>query len=96
MLAPVWTIAPTDPIAADVPPYFELAQKAMSGEVFRSGRCFHRGHGRIFHFRPGHETFPTCHDPVVQRVIANAARWAAPAFHQTPLSIRNVQAPGAS
>jgi trehalose utilization protein len=48
------------------------------GEVFRSGCCCKRGRGRIFYFRPGHETFPTFHDPNVQRVIVNAARWAAP------------------
>ena len=48
------------------------------GEVFRSGCCFRRGFGRIFYFRPGHETFPTYHDANIQRVIANACRWAAP------------------
>lgn len=48
------------------------------GEVFRSGCCYARGRGKIFYFRPGHETLPTYHHPDVQRVIANAARWAAP------------------
>lgn len=48
------------------------------GEVFRSGCCYQRGHGKIFYFRPGHETLPTYHHPDVQKVIANAARWAAP------------------
>jgi len=47
------------------------------GEVFRSGCCYHRGKGRIFYFRPGHETYPTYHHPDVQKVIANAVRWAA-------------------
>src|SRR5579859_3686094 len=47
------------------------------GEVFRSGCCYTRGKGRIFYFRPGHETFPTYHHPDVQRVITNAVRWAA-------------------
>ena len=37
-----------------------------------------RGHGRIFYFRPGHETYPTYHQPQIQQVIANAVRWAAP------------------
>ena len=48
------------------------------GEVFRSGCSYQRGRGRIFYFRPGHETFPTYHDLNVQRVIANAVRWTAP------------------
>jgi trehalose utilization protein len=48
------------------------------GEVFRSGCCFQRGSGKIFYFRPGHETFPIYYQPEVLRVIANAVRWAAP------------------
>ncbi|SEJ51442.1 Trehalose utilization protein [Deinococcus reticulitermitis] len=48
------------------------------GEVFRSGCTFTRGSGKVFYFRPGHETYPTYHHPGVQRVIANAVRWAAP------------------
>jgi trehalose utilization protein len=48
------------------------------GEVFRSGCCFERGHGRIFYFRPGHETYPIYHNPQIQKVMANAVRWAAP------------------
>jgi trehalose utilization protein len=46
------------------------------GEVFRSGATWHRGHGKIFYFRPGHETYPTYHHPQVQRVLANAVQWA--------------------
>ncbi len=48
------------------------------GEVFRSGCTFERGHGRVFYFRPGHETYPIFYDDNVRRVIANACRWAAP------------------
>jgi trehalose utilization protein len=48
------------------------------GNVFRSGCCFTRGNGRVFYFRPGHETFPTYHQKDVQTVIRNAVRWAAP------------------
>lgn len=46
------------------------------GEVFRSGATWMRGHGRIFYFRPGHETYPTYHQAEIQTVITNAARWA--------------------
>jgi trehalose utilization protein len=48
------------------------------GEVFRSGCTWRRGHGNVFYFRPGHETYPTYHHPQVQQVIANAVRWARP------------------
>lgn len=53
------------------------------GEVFRSGCCWYRGMGKVFYFRPGHETHPTYHHPLVQQVIANAVRWAAPTPWQT-------------
>jgi trehalose utilization protein len=49
----------------------------QGGEVFRSGCCYNRGKGRIFYFRPGHETYPTYFNKDVRKVIANAARWAA-------------------
>ena len=48
------------------------------GEVFRSGCTWYRGHGRIFYFRPGHETYPSYYHPQVQRVIINGVRWARP------------------
>jgi trehalose utilization protein len=48
------------------------------GEVFRSGCTFTRGKGKIFYFRPGHETYPTYYHPQILKVIANAVRWAAP------------------
>ena len=65
--------------------YFDIPQPESlvfvswftGGEVFRSGCCYTRGRGRIFYFRPGHETFPTYHHPQIQRVIANAVHWAA-------------------
>ncbi len=46
------------------------------GEVFRSGMTFSRGHGRIFYFSPGDQDYPVYHDPNIQRVLANAVRWA--------------------
>jgi len=55
------------------------------GEVFRSGCCFYRGTGKIFYFRPGHETYPTFHQESVLRVIANAVRWAAPTDAHKPV-----------
>ncbi|MBO7621824.1 MAG: ThuA domain-containing protein, partial [Victivallales bacterium] len=48
------------------------------GNVFRSGVTLQRGNGRIFYFRPGHETFPTYYNANVLKVISNAVRWCAP------------------
>jgi trehalose utilization protein len=64
----------------------------QGGEVFRSGCTFHRGHGRIFYFRPGHETFPIYHQKEVQRVIGNAVRWAAPRITQATEKAPKVEA----
>ena len=48
------------------------------GDVFRSGCCWNRGAGKVFYFRPGHETNPTYHLGQIQRIITNSVRWAAP------------------
>jgi trehalose utilization protein len=50
----------------------------QGGDVFRSGCCWHRGLGKVFYFRPGHETFPIYYDKHVLKVIYNAVCWAAP------------------
>ena len=34
--------------------------------------------GKVFYFRPGHETLPIYHNETVLRVIYNGIRWAAP------------------
>jgi trehalose utilization protein len=57
----------------------------QGGEVFRSGCCWHRGRGRLFYFRPGHETYPTYYDANVLKVIVNGVRWAAPTGGPAPI-----------
>jgi trehalose utilization protein len=64
----------------DIPPPDELFAVSWfeGGEVFRSGCTWRRGKGKIVYFSPGHETFPIYKHASVQRIIANAVRWAAP------------------
>ncbi|NIA21801.1 MAG: trehalose utilization protein ThuA [Anaerolineaceae bacterium] len=64
----------------DIPTPDELVLVSWfaGGEVFRSGCCWHRGQGKIFYFRPGHETFDIYYDKTIQRVLVNGVRWAAP------------------
>ena len=49
------------------------------GEVFRSGCVWRRGAGKVFYFRPGHETFPIYYHPDIRRVLANGVQYVAPA-----------------
>lgn len=63
------------------------------GEVFRSGCTFRRGKGKIFYFRPGHETYPIYHHRLVQRVLANGVLWARPGVGPIRLDGRNISNP---
>lgn len=67
-----------EPFDIPAPDELVLISWFQGGEVFRSGACFYRGQGKVFYFRPGHETFPIYYQSEVQRVLVNAARWAAP------------------
>jgi trehalose utilization protein len=47
------------------------------GEHFTSGCAWTVGKGRVFYFRPGHETYPIFQQPEPLRVVLNAVRWLA-------------------
>ncbi len=64
-----------EPFHVPDPDEVVLEERWATGEWFRSGSVWNVGKGRVFYFRPGHETFPVFKDPTVQRVIENAARW---------------------
>jgi trehalose utilization protein len=63
------------------------------GEVFRSGCAFKRGKGKVFYFRPGHETYPIYYDKNVQKILGNAVRWAAPCGAAVGHEARYVEIP---
>jgi trehalose utilization protein len=67
-----------EPFGIPAPDETLLVSWFAGGEVFRSGATWKRGNGKIFYFRPGHETYPTYHQPEVQLVLRNAAHWAKP------------------
>ncbi|QWC20491.1 ThuA domain-containing protein [Halorubrum sp. 2020YC2] len=54
------------------------------GETFRSGCCYRRGSGKVFYFRPGHETYPIYYDEDVRQVLRNAVDWAEPSDGPAP------------
>lgn len=63
------------------------------GEVIRAGCCYKRGHGRIFYFQPGHESFPIFYNPDVITVIKNAVNWAKPIYRVNELGAPCVRKP---
>lgn len=71
----------------DIPAPDELVMVSWfeGGEVFRSGCTYKRGKGKVFYFRPGHETYPTYYQKDIQQVIKNAVQWAKPADLSTPV-----------
>jgi trehalose utilization protein len=81
-----------EPFAIPTPDELVFVSWFEGGEVFRSGCCYRRGNGRIFYFRPGHETYPVYHESVVLDVIDNAVSWATPETEYT-VSEENVSQP---
>jgi trehalose utilization protein len=67
-----------EPFAIPAPDETVFLSWFAGGEVFRSGCTWQRGNGKIFYFRPGHETYPTYYQREVRQVLANAVRWARP------------------
>ncbi|CAI6063552.1 hypothetical protein PAECIP112173_01888 [Paenibacillus sp. JJ-100] len=67
-----------------VPDELVFVSNFQGGEVFRSGCTFRRGEGKIFYFRPGHETYPTYYNREILKVISNAVKWAYPTRNSKP------------
>lgn len=86
----------------DVPEPDELLMISwfQGGEVFRSLMTWRRGHGRVVYFRPGHETYPTYHQPHVRRIVANCTKYAARRISRddsacpNPAALESVPNPG--
>ena len=55
-----------------------LEERWASGEWFRSGMVWNLGKGKVFYFRPGHETYAVFKEKPVQQPLENAVRWLAP------------------
>lgn len=53
-------------------------ERWASGDWFRSGMVWNVGKGRVFDFRPGHETYPVFNEKPVLQLLENAVRWLAP------------------
>ena len=74
-----WDIPQTEmygePFHVPPPDEVVLEEKWDKGEHFRSGCVWQVGKGRVFYFRPGHETYGIFQQAETQRVLENAVRW---------------------
>ena len=69
-----------EPFHVPKPDAVVFEERWDKGEHFRSGCVWQVGKGRVFYFRPGHETYPVFKQTEPLKVIENAVRWlAAPA-----------------
>ena len=76
-----WDIPQTEmygePFHVPAPDEVVFEEKWDKGEHFRSGCVWNVGKGRVFYFRPGHETYPIYKQAEPLRVVENAVRWLA-------------------
>lgn len=74
-----WDIPRTEmygePFHVPEPDEVVFEEKWDKGEQFRSGCVWSVGQGRVFYFRPGHETYGIFQQAGPLRVVENAVRW---------------------
>ena len=76
-----WDLAQTEmydePYHVPTPDAVVFEEKWDAGEHFRSGCVWNVAKGRVFYFRPGHETYPIYRQEIPLKILENAARWLA-------------------
>lgn len=64
-----------EPFHVPEPDSVLFLEEWQGGGRFRGGMLWNLGRGKVFYFRPGHETFPVFKDRNVAQVLENAVRW---------------------
>lgn len=64
-----------EPFHIPEPDQVVLEERWATGEWFRSGSVWNIGEGKLFYYRPGHETFPVFKHPQHLKVLENTVRW---------------------
>ena len=76
-----WDVSQTEmysePFHVPKPDAVIFEERWDKGEWFRSGCLWNIGTGRVFYFRPGHESYPVFTQAKPLRVIENAVRFLA-------------------
>jgi trehalose utilization protein len=66
-----------EPFHVPEPDQVIFEERWEAGEWFRSGCVWRIGEGRLFYFRPGHETYPVYTEQIPLKILDNAVRWLA-------------------
>lgn len=64
-----------DPFQVPEPDAVLFEERWKQGETFRSGLVWNLGAGKVFYFRPGHETYPIFLQEIPLKILGSAARW---------------------
>ncbi|MGN6494507.1 MAG: ThuA domain-containing protein [Agriterribacter sp.] len=64
-----------EPFHVPEPDQLLLEECWEGGEWFRSGMLWQLGKGKVFYFRPGHETYPIFKEKWVMQLLTNAVQW---------------------
>ena len=64
-----------EPFHVPEPDEVIFEERWPTGEWFRSGAVWNIGKGKVFYFRPGHETYPVYKEKLPLKIIENAVRW---------------------
>ena len=64
-----------EPFHVPTPDAVIFEEKWDRGERFRSGCLWKVGQGKVFYFRPGHETYPVYLQPNPLKILSNAVQW---------------------
>ena len=64
-----------EPFHVPDPDLVLFREEWRGGGRFRGGMLWNLGRGKVFYFRPGHETFPVFKDANVMRILENAVLW---------------------
>ena len=64
-----------EPFHVPAPDEVVFEERWEKGEFFRAGMVWNIGKGKLFYFRPGHETYKVFYEEIPLRIIENAIRW---------------------
>lgn len=69
------TEAYDEPFHVPTPDEVIFRETWADGGWFRSGMVWNLGKGKVFYFRPGHETYPIYTQEIPLKILENAVRW---------------------